>query len=110
MKKTWWKSGQWNALCDECGFKFKSPDLKKRWDGLMVCADCYEIRHPQELLRPVPDQSKLPWTRPEARDSFVPPVCTLAGLNGLAGIGTAGCAVLGYDNGARALIDITHNA
>lgn len=65
MRNTWWKSGQWNVLCDVCGFKFKNVDLKKRWDGLMVCEKDYEARHPQESIRPVPDQQKLPWTRPD---------------------------------------------
>jgi len=65
LKSTWFKSGLWNAICDRCGFKFKNTDLKQTWDGLMVCASCWEPRHPQELIRPIPDQNKLPWTRPE---------------------------------------------
>lgn len=73
MKSTWWKSGDWNAICDVCGFKMKASTLKLRWDGLMVCPQDWEIRHPQELIRPIPDQSKLPWTRPEATDTFVNP-------------------------------------
>jgi hypothetical protein len=70
MRTTWWDSGKWNAICDVCGFKFKDTDLKRRWDGLMVCSDDYEMQHPQERIRPIPDQKKLPWTRPEATDVF----------------------------------------
>ena len=71
MRFTWWKPGSWNTICDVCGFKFKAHDLHLRWDGLMVCRDDWEIRHPQELIRPIQDQAKLPWTRPEATDSFI---------------------------------------
>ena len=41
--------GSQNGLCDECGFKFKQTDLRKRWDSLMVCGDCWEPRHPSDL-------------------------------------------------------------
>lgn len=110
VRYTWWKSGSWNAICDECGFKFKSEELKLRWDGLMVCPEDWEIRHPQELIRAIPDQSRLPWTRPEGREQDVPTVCTPIGRQGLAGYGTAGCSIVGLDLGYRGLIDTTHNA
>ena len=71
MRKTWFENGDWNAICDECGFKFKAKDLKKRWDGAMVCSRDFETRHPQELIRPISDQQKLPWTRPEGTDQFI---------------------------------------
>lgn len=71
MRSTWWKSGQFNVLCDVCGFKFKSIDLRQRWDGLMVCQNDWETRHPQELIRPIQDQNKLPWTRPEPPNQYV---------------------------------------
>ena len=70
MRTTWWKSGGYNTICDICGFKFKDTDLKRRWDGLMTCDKDWEIQHPQERIRPIPDQRKLPWTRPEATDTF----------------------------------------
>lgn len=62
--KTWWTPGDWNAICDQCGRRFKSSQLRKRWDGYMVCADDWETRHPQEFVRPVKDNHPLPWTRP----------------------------------------------
>lgn len=75
-KKDWWSSGEWNALCDQCGMKRKSGQLQERWDGLMVCKPtikigCWEPRHPQELIRPIPDNYSVPWTRPEPADRFV---------------------------------------
>jgi len=114
MYKTWWRSKDWNAVCDECGFKFKASQLKKRGPygtgaNLMVCVDCYELPHPQEMIRPIPDQTKLPWTRHEPVDTFVPAVCTPITRQGVAGLGTAGCAIAGLDLGYRGIIDITHN-
>lgn len=57
-------SGQWNAICDICGFKFKSSELKENWKGLRVCSHDYESRHPQELLRIRTDEVTVPWVRP----------------------------------------------
>ena len=57
-------SGLWNAICDRCGFKYKSCDLRKEWTGSMVCRDCFEVRHPQDFVRGVPDNSNVPWSRP----------------------------------------------
>ncbi|SRR5260221_13925914 len=110
MKFTWWKSGSWNTLCDRCGFKFKAENLKLEWDGLMVCNDCWEIRHPQELIRPIQDQNKLPWTRPEATDVFINPTalgpgCTVLNSQAVAGIAVAGCAIAGRDLGIRSTIE-----
>lgn len=72
MKNTFWRSGDYNAICDVCGKKFKASKLKTRWDGLKVCSEDWEVRHPQELIRSIPDQTKLNWTRPEPVDNFLP--------------------------------------
>lgn len=66
----YYKPGTWNALCDVCGFKHKSDELKKRWDGLMVCKHDWEPRHPQDLLRVPREQISVPWTRPQPEDVF----------------------------------------
>lgn len=61
-----YKHGVWNAICDVCGEKFKSDELRKRWDGLMVCGPDWEPRHPQDFLRAIKETSnKLPWSRPD---------------------------------------------
>ncbi len=107
MKFTWWRSGSWNTICDVCGFKFKAEHLKQRWDGLMVCPEDWEIRHPQELIRPIQDQNKLPWTRPEATDTFLTFTngCTAIGSQAVAGLAVAGCAIAGRDLGIRNTIE-----
>lgn len=101
MRITSWKRGQWNALCDVCGFKYKATDLKQRWDGLMVCNADWEPRHPQEMIRVLPDQSKLPWTRPEPTDTFVTGLCSSTTIQGVADYGAADCARANYDLGYR---------
>ena len=69
--------GDWNALCDSCGRKFKASSLKKRWDGLIVCREDWEQRHPQDLLRVQREQISVPWSRPyPAEDTFIPQYLT----------------------------------
>lgn len=106
MKRTWFQSGDWNALCDVCGFKRKASQLTSRWDGLMVCEPtvkqgCWEMRHPQELIRPIRDQLPLPWTRPESTDRFVDPTCSPSGLQGIADYAVADCWIVELDLGIR---------
>lgn len=106
MKRNWFTSGDWNAVCDVCGFKRKASQLIQRWDGMMVCEPtvkqgCWEMRHPQELIRPIADQKPLPWTRPEATDQFVDATCTVLGLQGIADYAIADCWIVEFDLGYR---------
>lgn len=64
--------GNWNAICDVCAQKYKAGEMRKRWDGLMVCPNDWEPRHPQDFLRAVPDRQAVPWSRPETPDVFIP--------------------------------------
>jgi len=65
----------WNAICDRCGFKYKSHQLRLEWTGLRCCDgpgtnECFEVRHPQESVRGRADKQAPPWTRPDAPDVF----------------------------------------
>lgn len=64
--------GKWLSICDECGKKVKSSELKKRWDGLMVCPKDWEPRQPQDFIRAKVDIQATPWNRPESSDTFIP--------------------------------------
>lgn len=64
--KDYFKSGSWNCVCDVCGFKYKSSELRKRWDNLMVCDKDYEERQPQDLIRVPQEHPETPWARPRA--------------------------------------------
>jgi hypothetical protein len=72
-KADYYKPGDYNAICDRCSFKFKASELRREWDGLMVCKECWEPRHPQDFVRGVQDAKALPFTRPEAPDVFIEP-------------------------------------
>lgn len=66
-------SGQHNAICDRCGFKYKSGQLRLEWNGLRTCCGastngCWEERHPQEFVKARADKQAPKWTRPEAPD------------------------------------------
>jgi hypothetical protein len=85
--------GNWNSLCDVCGFKFKALNLKRRWDGLMVCNEDYETRHAQDFLRVQKEKISVPFTRPyPVADTFVGYICSVWGRYGMADIGIADCA------------------
>lgn len=80
------KLGDWNAVCDVCGFEFKASQLRKRWDGQMVCSKDFETRHPQDLIRTIREHGGVAWARPEPTETFVSvpePLLTesLLGLN-----------------------------
>lgn len=70
---TYFLDGAWNVICDRCGEKYKSTELKKEWTGLMVCSGCWESRHPMDFLRSVPDKMAVPYTRPRPADIAVNP-------------------------------------
>lgn len=90
MPSNFFKDGSWNALCDVCSFKFKSGDLKKRWDGLLVCQDDWELDHPQKYLRVRETGVGVEPVRQEGADVFIE-VCTIVSSSGYAGLGQAGC-------------------
>lgn len=65
--------GDYNAICDSCGQKFKFSQLKLRWDGLYCCTvnRCWEIRQPQDYVRGVMDRQAVPISRPDAPPIFI---------------------------------------
>lgn len=69
--RNYYVSGDWNAICDRCGFKYKASALREEWTGVRVCSHCWEPRHPQTLIRVREDDPSTPWARPEAADVFI---------------------------------------
>jgi hypothetical protein len=61
------KSYEYNAICDICGFKKKSYELQKRWDGYWVCKEDWEPRHILDFYRTKNDTHQLPFTRPDSQ-------------------------------------------
>lgn len=86
--------GTWASICDVCKFRFPSDKLKDRWDGLKVCEKDWETRHPQDFIKVREEVVVPPWTRPETLTfNFV---CYEVYRQGLADIGQADCAQVGY--------------
>ena len=65
------------ARCDRCGFVEKYLDLKQEWNGLRVCHECFEPKHPQ--LEPKPhtaDPQGLQNARPDRVEPKTDPLLT----------------------------------
>jgi hypothetical protein len=63
--------GDYNSICDCCGFEFKASQLRKRWDGAMVCRADFEMRHPQDSLRARPERNNVKDARAEPEYRFL---------------------------------------
>ncbi|MCP4569105.1 MAG: hypothetical protein GY841_16140 [FCB group bacterium] len=67
------RAGDTYRDCDICGFTKRMSQLRKNWNGSMVCKDtCWEPNHPQSERpnRPA-DRIKHPDGKPEPTDTFV---------------------------------------
>ena len=54
------------GICDRCGWQCGYLEMKKEWNGLKVCPECYEPKQPQlNPVRTVPDPEALFEPRPE---------------------------------------------
>ena len=69
--RNYYISGQFNVICDVCSKKIKSGIAKKRWDGFIVCPNCYEQRHPQDFVKTRQDKISVPFSRPIPQEIFV---------------------------------------
>ncbi len=71
--QNYYKPGCWNVLCMVCGVEFKSDEIRKRWDGLLVCKNDYEDRNILDFTRVKPEMGSVPFSNPDPGiDSFVP--------------------------------------
>jgi len=77
--------------CDVCGMDIYASDSKKRWDGLIVCPDDWEVRHPQDFVRARKDKITADIIRTETEGIDVSPNPNYA----IAGLAIAGVAVAG---------------
>lgn len=98
----YFRPGTWNCVCQVCGVQFKSDQMLKRWDGLLVCKRDFEVRHIADFIRPTPERAGVPFIADEPVDVFVTPPassCPYPTTTGLADIGTADCAGAGVGAG-----------
>lgn len=90
MSGTYFSSGKWNIICDVCGFKFKSDEVRRRWDGLIVCKNDFEHDHPQKFIRVKADGLPVNPIRNRPEDTFIT-FCYLYDRGAYADLGTADC-------------------
>jgi len=66
-------SGKYSqAICDRCGYQYPYLELRKEWNGLFTCPECFEPKHPQ--LDPpyhAPDPEALKNARPDRIEPIV---------------------------------------
>jgi hypothetical protein len=104
MGLNYFKSGLWNVICDVCGQKKKNTEVRKRWDGFMVCHEDWESRHVSDFIKIRSERNNVRDPRTEPNDQFINvtyidtgdrPACTPMGSSGVAGVAVAGCMVSG---------------
>ena len=85
--------GDYNAICDVCGRKFKFSRLRQKWDNTWACENDWEPRQPQDYLRGIPDNMSVPLSRPDPPNSFIQdeivtetPIITLSFIKALSKI------------------------
>jgi len=99
-------SGDWNIICDVCSRKIKASKSKKRWDGFIVCPECYEPRHSLDFIRARADKISVPFTRPAVNpndETFIGPAyisvgaaCTPSGSQAIPNLAVPGCMIPNY--------------
>lgn len=59
IKRDRFVMGDYNAISDLSGQKFKRSDMKITWNGLLVGAAEFEKKHPQLTIRPPADRPAI---------------------------------------------------
>lgn len=80
-----YRPGDFKRVCDVCGFVYRESQTFKRWDGLIVCSDDWEPRHPQDFVRGRSDRQSVPDPRPEMADNVIGPLMTTVSNTAAAG-------------------------
>lgn len=86
-------AGDFYRFCEVCGFRKRASQTRKRWDGLMVCNEDFEERHPQDFVRGRADRQNVPDPRPEDTDRFLGPLTTTLSADASAGETTLSVAL-----------------
>lgn len=71
-----YRPGDHYMVCEECGFTYRKSEIRKRWDGAMVCQKDWEPQHPQEKLRGKADNMAVKNARLETYQAILNDGCT----------------------------------
>lgn len=88
--------GDHNAVCFECGRKFKASTMIRHWRGYYVCQQHWEPRQPQDFVRNVPPESLPAFVQPMPFLDQMADFCTPNGVSAVPGAMQPGCIVPGY--------------
>lgn len=71
----------YHLYCDASGFKCWASETVVQWDGARVLARFADKRNPQDFVRAVPDDQRVPNPRPEPADVYLGEnILTVAGV------------------------------
>ncbi len=66
------------GMCDQCGFKRYMSEMRKTWDGWLVCSKtCYEDKHPSLEQHKLPSDKITPKNIRPDKYYFIEPPETL---------------------------------
>lgn len=71
MSSNYFKPGAHNVICDRTGFKVKSTQVRKEWNGRIVRKESWEARHPQDFLQARQEAPGVHDARPPQEEWFV---------------------------------------
>lgn len=77
--------GDFYRICERTGFKVRAGKTKKEWTGRYIRNQSWEMRHPQDFVRGVPDPQVAPEPRPRQVDQFIGPLETTLSAKASAG-------------------------
>lgn len=77
--------GSFYRIDDRSGFKVRAEHTTKEWNGLWIREDMAEPRQPQDFVRGVADDQRVPEPRPRQLDAFLGPLITTLTANAAAG-------------------------
>ncbi len=77
--------GSHYRIDDRSGFKVRSFDTKKEWNGLWIRNDMFEDRQPQDFVRGQSDPQNVEEPRPRSTPIFLGPLMTVLTANAAAG-------------------------
>ena len=63
--------GDWNVITDCCGMKRKFSQVIRQWDGLIVCPEHHDPRHPLDFIKSTHDDQRVPIARPESTPVYL---------------------------------------
>jgi hypothetical protein len=79
--------GSFYRVDDRTGFPTRAEKTRKEWNGLIVDDRVWEERHPQDLVKGVPDYQAVPDARSLAPNVFIGP--TFIQLSAAAAVGAS---------------------